>query len=283
MRTSSVAVVLCLAVTAPAAGQTGDVFYRPGQPPVIEPVEQAERVERDSVLQRFQAAYRRAGSPRIVLFWNRTFDDRVSAWRPAVRTHGRDELGFSAHLRSERRPQEEGNGPTDHRIDGSARYDWSRQIDGFDPTPGVRGLGAADDAGLESGFVQTLSGGAARLIDRAAMLRILGDGGGSDLQVIEAAALRDHADLLVEMVRAPAPGVPLGSVFQIRVKELRTGRLLVSLSRDGVQALEQAEARYEAGENGFVRVARPSHELAEIIGERLALATMDALTAYWLR
>lgn len=115
------------------------------------------------------------------------------------------------------------------------------------------------------------------------MMRLLEGGGGSDVQALEAAALRDHADLLLEVVRQPSPSAALDSVFQIRVKEIGSGRLVLSLTSDGEAAAEQGGARFEPGARGFVRVARPSHEVARAVGEQLALETMDALAGHWAR
>lgn len=98
MRVVPAALLLFLVVVAPASGKAADVFYRSGQPPVIEPAERGILARRAAVLDRFQAAYWSAGTPRIALFWNRTFDERVSAWRPAARIHGRDELDVAGSL-----------------------------------------------------------------------------------------------------------------------------------------------------------------------------------------
>ena len=60
-------------------------LYRSGTPPVLQSETTAVFRNRGSIIANFARVYGTKGRPRIAIFWNRRFDDRLSDWTTGVR------------------------------------------------------------------------------------------------------------------------------------------------------------------------------------------------------
>ena len=137
---------------------------------------------------------------------------------------------------------------------------------------------------LESGFTAAFAQSDVAMVDRAAVMRLQDRAeraADPDAQRVETDALLRHADFLVEVLMAPQPATPLDVVFQVNVKNVRTGQVVQSLTTDGKAASEATGTSWEVGEQGFVRSRGRNARTANKVGEQLALETMEALAARW--
>jgi hypothetical protein len=151
------------------------------------------------------------------------------------------------------------------------------------PRPARWGVDEALALELEAGFTALLTEAAVAVLDRAAIMRLQDRAQRSataDAQRLETDALLAQADLLIELVMAPHPSAPLGASFRVTVKEVRTGRIVISRTGDGHAAALQSAERWEVGDDGFVR-ASDQRETAWLVGEELARDTMAALAEGW--
>src|SRR5918995_6464666 len=79
-----------------------EALYRPDTPAVLQPAEADLFGRRDEIVQEFARAYRTQGRPRIALFWNRLYDDRVSEWTSGVRVAESERTRLNGSISGER-------------------------------------------------------------------------------------------------------------------------------------------------------------------------------------
>ena len=251
-------------------------FMRDGQPMTMEPPPQAEDPA-NMARRRFQSAYARARSPRIVIFWNREFTDDVetqtedyvrynqrttgagSASRDSYRTYG----GASVYAEAE----------SEQNVTGEIRSGRQSVTDGRRATI----ISRADDFEVEQAFSGMMSSGGARLIDRVSIMRTTGaaKGGGSNVQQLETEAVLGKAEIIVEVVQVEDERSPDGFAFRVIARDVRNARVLTSFSSSGRPPVGYLP--YVAGPKGFVR-ATPRDPGPGDIGRQLAAETMDRLS-----
>ena len=158
-------------------------LYRSGQPRVIQPApKETVQIDAAPIIDRFAAAYAARNRPRLAIFYNREFSDRLSQWfgvsRVAV-TEKRD-----ARLSGEVE-KTEGNVDLKGRSTGTVGV--GRQDRLTDPRR--RGLDGVEGWRFENAFSKPLLEAGARLIDRAAVMRpaAVESTGAHDCQQVETA------------------------------------------------------------------------------------------------
>lgn len=277
--------VLAAVPAAASAAQPAipDSLYRPDTPAALQPVGPGVLERRDEIVERFAAAYRAQDRPRIAVFWNRRFDDRVSDWTSGVRVSETESSRLDASLSGERT-----GGAEAGSLRGALRLDLDRrravQAAHRAPEDSRPGLPEALALELESGFVAAMTAARAAILDRAAIMRLQDRAERSsdpDGRRIETDALLEHASLLIEVLVASQRGMPLDTLFYVTVKDVRTGQIIASLTADGRAAADAAPRRWEIGPNGVSRASGRRLETARLIGQHLALQTMSALAEHW--
>lgn len=265
------ACILALSATSAEAQR------RQGQPAVLPPPPPAADPS-VAILSQFRSAYSAAGSPRIVIFWNREFDDEVAS---------EYEDRYSEHeveSTSRNSLEETTSGPAGVAVRGESGDLRERRLETVAGTkrvrPEARGhVGSeAVDWQLEQAFAGTMQQGGAAIVDRTMALRLagvaLGAGERANVQELETAGMSEFADLIVEVLQSPDSRSPNGVTFRVLVRDLRNARTVASFVSAG-----QPPARrmpYVAGPSGFVRATAPEPGPSQI-GGQLALETMGNL------
>jgi hypothetical protein len=245
----------------PAVVTDGGSLQRPGVPRVL--IQPAPAAPADPIVaDRFAAAYAGEGRPRIVVFWNRAFDDRVAtAWTDVTAQY---------------------TGTFDRRDGGDVVTAWAS---GAKPgeAPVRPGLDERSGWQFEAAFSRTFADAGVHFVDRAAIMRSTAAAGDADaqrpnLQAIEASALAAHADLLMEVLMTPDAGAPVGFAFRVTVKNLADGAILANVATSAVPPVESG---YVATNRGFQKtVAAVGIDQA---AHQLAIETMDGLLLGWGR
>lgn len=258
------AAALLLFDTPAAAQYRGDAVapeaYRDGQPEVLRappsPLDRGVLAAGD-----FRAAYARARSPRIMVFWNRTFGDELTtAYRDIVHGEATHAVSYDNGALASR--------DTVDLSSGTARIDSSRES----------ALDEDIDFAVEAAFTDGLATNGARLIDRSMAMRAGGRGAGNrpNVQAIEAAATAARADVLIEVLQTTASrATPTGAVFKVTVKDIRSARVLVAFTSGGAAPVRPAGL--VVGPGGFVRDTRVASTSPDGVGRELANRTMTAL------
>ena len=266
-----------------------DALYREDQPPVLKPAaapEEAAPLEvaipswivRDS----FRSAYQEAGSPRLAVFWNRVFGDGL---RDMVADEQLVIEGSTA--RSAGGPDKQYTERTTDRVVVRAER---RRDAGARASP-VSEIG---EFRFQAGYLQPLIEEGANVVDRAAVMRLVDaerrmrDAATplDDRQLVETAALKEHADLLIQIALSPSAESETGVFFRVSVTEVDSGRIRATFFHDGTfPALPEAAPKkvWKAVRGGYIQVteeqagAEPDVNL-ELMGRILAEQTMVALT-----
>ncbi|HZV09107.1 MAG TPA: hypothetical protein VFF94_05095, partial [Novosphingobium sp.] len=214
------------------------------------------------LIARFTQAYRRAKSPRMVIFWNRALTDDVAT------SH---ELYARSHTDSQANVQSGyGWAHGDSASNSETRLGISHDDPGRRDTP----LAESDDFGLEQGFTDALAQAGVRLVDRTAIMRTGALRGGTwNLQALETRSILAHAELVVEV--APlADGSGGAGSFKVVVRNLASGRLVANVQSRGEPPAQVQP--YVAGPSGFVRAA-PHEPTPYEAGRQIGLDVMAAL------
>lgn len=245
---------------------TAGAQMRPGQPPTLSP-QTPPAVQGQDVLEPFSVRYRAAGSPRIVLFWNVSFD-------AATRTPKVHVSVQSAEIA----PVQTGNGAT-----AVAGIGVRARTSGYlDPTGhGFDTLSAPTLAQLDSAFRNELLAARVRLLDRAATIRFMQaqrDRTGVDPKLIETDAVLGKADILLQVLLVRDAASPLDAGFKVSAIRVRTGAEIASLYTLALPDLPAPQGRYVATDRGFVwrQPPRPTPDAAQI-GAELANEVMEEL------
>ena len=285
----------CLAVSTAdgtAADQTPPSYrdqprqlYRQGQPPVLAPppvpappaaVQAA--VPSLQVRETFRRVYRQAGSPRLAVFWNRVFSDGLrdmaAGERIVIEASDAKASGDAGKTFSTRK-----TGQVVIKTE-------SRRVDDMRAAP----ISEIGEFRFQAGYLQPLFEEGAKVIDRAAIMRLtdaarrLSDSAvpTEDRQLIEMAALRDHADLLIQIALSPSAESVTGAFFHVSILEIKTGRIQASFFHDGTFPKATPAKVWKAVRGGYVQVAedRGPADLKvdlERMGRVLAERTMTAL------
>jgi hypothetical protein len=249
-------VIVCSAIscvgTVPAVAQNGEV-----RPPVMQPAP-APRDPAAAAISNFGPAYRKSGSPRIVVFWNRHFDDEVASRYREVTEY--EEIDDGKGMKSGRTSVGDERVTTKRRSIVDEPIDWD----------------------LESGFTRMMTAAGVNLVDRASMMRTQGVQDGAqeraNVQAVETRAVTGKADLLVEILRAVDERSPDGITFRIVARDVNDARILADFTTSGRPPAPRMGL--VAGPDGFER-ARPPEPGPGDIGRQLAVELMQALTRNW--
>lgn len=273
---------VCLALTATAASaQYRDdpapaAGFREGDAEVLRPLPPPPSAGQ-AAAGNFRAAYARARQPRILVFWNRAFSDEVSStYRQSLRAEAGTDVSSSARVEHQ---AGWGGSLTTADTRGSSRSTLDASV-GAEREERLRDnpLDESDDFAVEAAFSATLATNGAQLIDRSLAMRTSrgarGAGSQPNMQAIETEAATGRANLLIEVLQAPAPGTAVGVVFKVTVKDIRGARLLAAFTSTG--RAPPVRARLVAGPGGFVRAAPPVQG-PDGVGRELANQTMAAM------
>ena len=246
---SGILVALGIVLAADAAAQ-----YRQGEPEVLSPLKAEGPAPAPDPAPAFASAYHRAGQPRIVVLWNRPFDDRIASVHETSRTTTEStsstagSLSTSAHgVTGSAELSGYGSASRTHRVES--------QTSGYQEHPRTRSVSERNAALLEQAFMSELRRSGARLVDRALLVRrtaAQSHRGGADPRLVETDALLKHAEWLLEVQLIPDAAAPLGHAFMAQLKDLRTSREVMSVYSRAVPPPAINEAgRWIATEQGY--------------------------------
>jgi hypothetical protein len=272
----------CVGTPAVAGGE-----YRTGLPPVLNEREETRGPEADgpgaaAVRADFRRAYAAAGQPRLAIYWNRPFSDRLSQWVALGRLRidqtasGAGSFQGSDGRMGRMRMESAESGAI--VLEGNAGQD--RRDRRLDP------LAAAE---FEAGFSRPLLDSGAELVDRATIMRVtdsnIGRGEGQerlgDAQLVETEALKSFADLLVRITMLDDADAPLDTAFRVKVIRIPDGSIVADQVVRGRKELETRQRSWRTGPQGYIEDERTRSVRVAALGRHVALETMEALAARW--
>ncbi len=209
------------------------------------------------VFDNFRAWDRAQGRPQILVFWNRQLDDETTTrYRQRDRGVSAVAAGRGVVVGSYDRVSEQ------ERTTGGARAD----------------LHPDDTGELETAFLSAFLRTGASVVDRNALMRKVSAGRDqadrSDQQYIEAQALEQGIDYLVEVLPDYRGDSKTGFGFSVKITHLPSSRIKASF-RTAARPASGPE-RLVAAPGGFER-RRNDRNTPDRVAEKLAGETMQAL------
>jgi hypothetical protein len=225
----------------------------------------------------FTAAYRKAGSPNMVVLWNREFSDMLqqsSASQISIDTTRSGNANVT---------REAGPGWSTAESSSSSRGNTTITARDTKTVQAQRG-GPIERVNLQmrSSFVQTIVSAGVRLVDRNLVMRTTATTkkGELDSQDIETSAFVKHAKLLMEVLNTPDSASPTGWATFVSVKRLTDGVVLMEGYMDGnlPEGAAKPMPKFEADpRGGFREVSAPATSVSEV-GSRVAQQTLGLLS-----
>ncbi|MBK1667250.1 hypothetical protein CKO28_04230 [Rhodovibrio sodomensis] len=230
----------------------------------------------------FARAYANVGSPRMAVYWNRPFSDRLSQWvalgRLRIEQRASGAGTFEGSDGRQGRMRMESTESASVVLEGNAGQDQRDRR--LDP------LAAAE---FETGFSRPMLAGGAELVDRATIMRVtesnIGRGAGQerldDAQLVETEALKSFADLLVQITMLDDADAPLDTAFRVRVTRITDGVIVADMVTRGRKELKSQQRSWTATAGGYVEDGRTESVRVAALGRFVARETMQALAERW--
>lgn len=242
----------------PIHAQDRAAELRADQPQVLPPRPPLERAPAPNFAAEFAQRYQRAGSPRLMLLWNVELSARTGQeW--VLRDN--EQLSGSRNLNMLKQ--------TTTGLDGSATMSeggvQSQSQRQRELTVGQREdakratvLSERNAAQLLRAFEARMRDGGARLVDYTLAVRTAAvnkDGpattGDVNARTLEAAAVRNRAEMLLQILLVPDDHASLGYAFDVSVREVANGMVVTSLYTRAVPPPLPTHTSYAATNKGF--------------------------------
>lgn len=248
---------------------------------------------KNNIINNFKNTYKNAGKPKIAVFWNHVFDDSLSQWHANKRAH------ISRKEKLDIDYDSTGKDKTTKTLSLADRVDVEQQFTHCDNGVCYQTLKPKSYAGdnmqskteefeFNSGFVSVFLQGNAKLLDRAAIMRLeqrserYKDKGieEADRQMVETDALIDRAEYLAEINYSNKVDAQLGVEFLVTIKKVKSGEIIAMFRTEALPIdLESPTAQFEATPNGFVKKITNQLATPKQVGQQLAYETMEAFVA----
>lgn len=252
--------------------------YRQGTPPVLSPAPAPDTSAPTPDPAAFRAAYAKAGSPRITVYWNRQLTDSLSTSYDQVQQ-------AAVQTSAARVTQVSPAGDAIASAQQSTAVATLREGERALPDSGAQRslLSEGSEWPIASAFNTRLQRAGVRLIDRSMALRAQAAGESAeqrrDVQAMEIKSLQGKSELLAEVLQTADARAEFGVIFRVDIKDVKTGELLASVVSEG-KPPAKGPGRFVAGRQGFERQAAAEPTLTDI-GNVVADATLQALAARW--
>jgi len=193
---------------------------------------------REDLIQQFAAAYDKGGRPRLAFYWNRQLSDTLVQWYSDSRTVTTGKTANSTE------------GDLTFKQSGSNQNTVETQRRAM-TEPGRRPPPETWDWEFQNGFLAPFLQANAVVVDRTAILRIMGAGAEEiDPRTVEIMALQNMADLLVEVLVTNSPQATTGYELRARIIDVRTGRILAMVNSRNLRDW-QRQGQITATPHGF--------------------------------
>jgi hypothetical protein len=248
---------------------------------------------RNQILDEFKSAYRAIGRARMAVFLNRELSADVREWNVVAGVSGAESESTS------RATSEKTEELTEREQSGAVQIHAGPAPDGARPSPAEGWMWE-----FEAGFVKPFLDARCKLVDRATILRLAA----TDAAVpgkthapqaakrIEIEALREYADVFIELLVTRSSRSPHGYEFRAIAKQVDDGEVLAMVSShgrderrsvrvtgDGYDLVDPSsppgESEVKATDRGYAIVETPP-----TVGEasrRLSFALMEKLSYAW--
>ncbi len=229
-------------------------------------------------LKQFSEAYKANSKPKVAIFLNRTLSDDVREWRTDARAviSGNGSVTMSSETPLHYR-EETVKGPV------------AASVQEYNGSSGERNT--ADEPSMwafEDGFMQMFLRAGVTLIDRGTVMRLLSrkssQGIGNEaieVKKTEMDALVNNADVYIELLITRYPSAPTGYEFRAVAKEVRTGRILASVTSLNWDNEKYRPKKVITTDKGYKIVKDKKMPRLQDMSRDLAVDLMNAMLLSW--
>jgi hypothetical protein len=245
--------------------------YRPGLPAVITPPPAPDPdAPGRNITEGFRHWYVAAKRPAMIVFWNRELTDETTTRRSDVSTSQSETRSVKDSVGGQNDPSRSEN-------------DFQSQIQSAEKSQRIltggnyASLDRLQSDAFESAFQQALLDTGVEIVDRNAIMRsisvVAGKDDRSDLQLMEAAALKQNIQYLVEVLPNSSSQSATGYIYRVRIIHLSSSTVVTQFISQGLPP--RGPAVWVAGPNGFEKRAPSASTSPEEVGAELAIETMN--------
>jgi hypothetical protein len=266
---------------------------------------QHSRADSSKVISDFRKAYKEQDSPRIAIFLNRSLSDEVRQWQSDERVviSGEGEKlsagtanktpasDTTVNVQTGAINVQSGQGATGSvELEGSDDKQRSMTIQSQQYIEETKRYGPGEQWmwAFEDGVLSTFLKAKVNIIDRATILRLTAakSAEGKDIQLItvkqiEMDALKDHADIFIELLVSRFMSSPYGYEFKAAVKDVKTGRILANVTSADWKGQKRRGRAVIATENGYKLGGAMRLPAVKDVASDLAIDVMNALIHIW--
>jgi len=229
--------------SAPNTGATMDAMPAPMHPEAMAAnMGDVSGTTALSSLNRFASAYTAAGSPRVAILYNQTFANQIQSWTMESKNVFQEFSGVNVEASGASvTATDTSNGGGISATQGSssvtgAKVDRSESFNEYHGASGRRGFSSEyAQWTFEEGFTKPFLAAGVKVVDSSLIMQTTGrnEGAAADKQHISDVnlnvdALKQHADLVVEVLMVPDGRAATGYLFRATVKRLADGQVLAT-------------------------------------------------------
>ncbi|MFQ5353110.1 MAG: hypothetical protein ACE5D3_08555, partial [Candidatus Binatia bacterium] len=228
----------------------------------------------------FRGIYGEKGRPRVAVFLNRELSDDVRDWSVA----GRAVVAFDGHETRQRPGAPEA---TSEKFNGAVGIAAVVEEEAGDSGKRDLGAGEAWSWAFEDGFVQPLLQAGVRVVDRATIVRLAGAESThsatqpAPAKKIEINALKEHADIFIEVLIARSPFSTNGFEFKATAKEVQSGLVLANVTSMNWAAHARRGRTIVATADGYKVARQLAPRDAGVVASHLAIDLVSELARTW--
>lgn len=267
-------------LTVLGAAVIADAQWREGQLPVLTPPALVKPAEKPDYAAKFLGAYTAARKPKVILFWNRKFDDRFSAPTQDVDITRKDKRrNYRYFEQATKKPA-----GTATMFDGdefsSETKVHTKRTEVMEAPERQTDLSERNSIELETAFREQMRRGGVSFVDRDTVVRTTHAKGATksnDPKEVETTAVLESADLLLEILFVPDSDGPIGYGFRVSVRNIESGVESVAFYTLGRPWVPALPGRYVATTKGYEWSQSKAQAGIQDVGAALADELMDRL------
>lgn len=245
---------------------------------LAEPGSQYQQTDSVAVLERFREAYRRGGTPRMAIYFNRELSDEVREWVPGTQHTVTSTHAHTSSFNSLQTGPVSAQSSATGTIESKSRHytgETGKRPDLHEPWQWQ----------FEESITAALLDGGANIVDRSVIFRQMarqspqtaGMDGSVSTILNEITALDTFADVLIEM-KVTRSSTDYGYDFRAVARSVQTGQIIGTALVNGNQVQHHTGA--VAAASGYA-LRTDNYLVLEQVSQELTFKLMQSLSNYW--
>jgi len=250
--------------------------------------------EKQEILKKFRLTYTQQGEPRIVIFVNKKLSDEISEWEVNSVNLQQTSLELEGSGNVYKYEPEENKDKDKVTSEESFKYENKLKVKEkvsslIKPQQNTFPTENTTIWKFENNFIKPFLEAKVNIVDRNVIIRLMGLSEMQnkpideiDIKSIEMQALKEYADIYIELLINKDINSPTGYIFKAKAIDIKTGKLLAYAVSSGISGKETEDKKVEVTSHGFEitkeSMTKPSLEESS---KELAFILMEQLAEKW--